>query len=495
MWIYLFLGMYGLAMTFILLYSFAQANLLWHFFRFKSNSEPMASLEDPDLPQVTVQLPVFNEKYVVERLMDAVCHLQYPSEKLEIQILDDSTDETVSLIRESIKKYPEANIKHVHRKVRTGFKAGALKEGLAEASGELIAIFDADFVPDTQFLLKTVPHFKNEEIGMVQSRWGHLNEDYSLFTRLQAFALDAHFMVEQMGRNAQQAFINFNGTGGIWRKTCILDAGNWADDTLTEDLDLSYRAQQKGWKFLYRPDVVSPAELPPVMSAIKSQQFRWTKGGAECAVKHLKEVLRGPFPFSVKIHAAAHLLNSLLFIAILIVSISSLPIWWGFYQGLIPPDIFKAATVFLVGFVLIAAVYFVANLSLAGYSRKGLWRYLWELPVFLSVSMGLSVHNGQAVWEGLTGIKSPFIRTPKYNLKGKKEGWSGNVYHLKNVPATVYVEAGLALIFLLVVVLSVYTATYEMILFHAMLAMGFGTVSLASFSGPGRPGTHLSSSV
>ncbi|WP_154854842.1 cellulose synthase family protein [Cyclobacterium xiamenense] len=487
MWIYLFLGVYGLAMTFILLYSFAQANLLWHFFRFKKNAVPPASLLDPDLPKVTVQLPVFNEKYVVQRLIDAVCRLEYPAEKLEIQILDDSTDETFDLVQTAIRDYPEIHIRHLHRKIRTGFKAGALKEGLARASGELLAIFDADFVPDPKFLLKTVPHFTDKKIGMVQSRWGHLNEDYSLFTRLQAFALDAHFMVEQMGRNAQHAFINFNGTGGIWRKSCILDAGDWEADTLTEDLDLSYRAQQKGWKFLYRPDVVSPAELPPVMSAIKSQQFRWTKGGAECAVKHLKQVLKGPFSFAVKIHAAAHLLNSLLFIAILLVSLSSLPVWWGFYKGLIPAEFFQAAALFLVGFVVIAAVYFFANLQLAGYSRKGFFRYLWELPVFLSVSMGLSVHNGQAVWEGLTGIKSPFIRTPKYNLKEKDLGWFANAYHLRNVPATSYVEGVLALVFLLVVGLSIYTGTYEMILFHGMLASGFGMVSLASFRSMGRP--------
>jgi len=481
MWIYLFLGVYALAMGFILCYSLAQANLLWYFFRFKKNQTLATNRADIDLPQVTIQLPVFNEKYVVQRLMAAVARMDYPSDKLEIQILDDSTDETTSIIQEELQNFPGINFQYIHRKDRTGFKAGALREGLEKASGELIAIFDADFIPDTQFLLKTVPHFSDPQIGMVQSRWGHLNENYSLFTRLQAFALDAHFMVEQMGRNAQQAFINFNGTGGIWRKSCIIDAGNWQDDTLTEDLDLSYRAQQKGWKFLYRPDVVSPAELPPVMSAIKSQQFRWTKGGAECAVKHLRQVLTGAFPFKVKMHAAAHLLNSMIFIAVLLVSLSSIPVWWGFYQGLIPVFYFKAAAFFLLSFVIIASVYFFANLSLANYSRKGLIRYLWELPVFLSVSMGLSVHNGQAVWEGLTGKKSPFIRTPKYNLDEKPRAWVSNVYHQMKVPAGTYVEAVLALVFLFLVGLSIYTGTYEMLLFHAMLALGFSLVSLASF--------------
>lgn len=216
---------------------------------------------------------------MVKRLIEACSKFNYPKEKLQIQILDDSTDETVAIIQKELSNYPDVNFQYLHRTDRKGFKAGALKEGLDQATGEFIAVFDADFLPDTDFILQTIAHFENPEVGMVQSRWTHLNENYSMLTRLQAFALDAHFMVEQIGRNQQEAFINFNGTGGIWRKACILDAGNWESDTLTEDLDLSYRAQQKGWKFIYRPDIVSPAELPPVMSAIKSQQFRWTKGG------------------------------------------------------------------------------------------------------------------------------------------------------------------------------------------------------------------------
>ncbi|GAB3006097.1 glycosyltransferase [Cyclobacterium sediminis] len=481
MLINLSLVIYGLAMCFVLFYSFAQANLLWHFFKFKDSKMPMASLDDKGLPKVTVQLPVFNEKYVVERLMEAIASMHYPKEKLEIQILDDSTDETVDIIKSCLKSFPEVNFKYIHRADRQGFKAGALKEGLEVAEGELIAIFDADFVPDPYFLLKTVGHFKDEKVGMVQSRWGHLNEDYSLFTRLQAFALDAHFMVEQMGRNAQKAFINFNGTGGIWRKSCILDAGDWHADTLTEDLDLSYRAQQKGWDFIYRPDVVSPAELPPVMSAIKSQQFRWTKGGAECARKHLGHVLKGSFPLKVKIHATAHLLNSTLFIAILLVSLSSIPVWWGFYQGLVPLEYFKLAAFFLFGFVIIASVYFFANLNLSHFTFKSFLRFLWELPVFLAVSMGLSVHNAQAVWEGLTGKKSPFVRTPKYNLSGEGRNWVSNTYNQLKIPPTAYLEALLAIVFSLMVAVSLYTGTYEMLVFHSMLAVGFSLVSISSF--------------
>lgn len=478
--IYFFLGIYVIAMLFILLYSFAQADLLFHFFKFKKKIKSISVPEWQELPKVTVQLPIFNELYVVERLLDAVAKLNYPLDRLEIQILDDSTDQTSEIIKQHIQKYPEINFRYIHRIDRKGFKAGALREGLEEAEGEFIAIFDADFVPDPDFLLKTIGHFNDDRVGMVQSRWTHLNEGFSILTRLQAFALDAHFMVEQMGRNEQGAFINFNGTGGIWRKGCILDAGNWQDDTLTEDLDLSYRAQQKGWKFIYRPDIESPAELPPVMSAIKSQQFRWTKGGAECASKHLLDVLRKPFSLRKKVHASAHLLNSVIFIAVFIVSLCSIPVWWAFYNGWLPEYYFQAAIVFFLGFIVIGLVYFFANLSLVEYSWKGIGRFIWELPLFLAVSMGLALHNTQAVWEGLTGKKSPFIRTPKYNLQ-KENNWTKNIYNQLKIPPTTYFEGLLALIFILMTVMSIVTETYGMIVFHFMLAVGYSVVSLASY--------------
>src|SRR5690606_2810189 len=284
---------------------------------------------------------IFNELYVVERLMDAVARLNYPRELLQIQILDDSTDQTTDLIESKLKEYPAINFQYFHRTDRKGFKAGALRAGLEQASGEFVAIFDADFVPDPDFLLQTIPYFSSEKIGMVQTRWSHLNRDYSLMTQLQAIALDTHFLIEQTGRNRQGAFINFNGTGGIWRKSCIYDAGNWHDDTLTEDLDLSYRAQGKGWEFVYRPEIESPAELPPIMSAIKSQQFRWTKGGAECARKHLREVWSQPFSARIKLHAFAHLLNSSVFIAIMLGTISSIPVWWALQNDWIDASHFR----------------------------------------------------------------------------------------------------------------------------------------------------------
>lgn len=478
--LYSLIGIYALGMLFIFLYSLAQGHLLLSFLRSKKYLEKVVH-PSPDLwPKVTIQLPIFNELYVVDRLISAVAKMNYPSELLEIQVLDDSTDQTADLIQEKIQEYPSLNFKYLHRTDRTGFKAGALKEGLAQASGEFIAIFDADFVPDPEFLQKTIPYFSSEKVGMVQTRWTHLNKNYSLLTRLQAFALDAHFLIEQIGRNSQHAFINFNGTGGIWRKSCIIDAGDWQDDTLTEDLDLSYRAQRRGWEFVYRPEIESPAELPPIMSAVKSQQFRWTKGGAECAGKHAKAVLGESLPLGIKIHAMAHLFNSSLFIAILFVSLSSIGVWWAGMQGMISANLFKVAGLFMIGFVIIAGVYLVAYF----YEKRSFWKSLFQalymLPLFLSVSMGLALHNAQAVWEGLSGKKSPFIRTPKFNLEGGS-GLKTNPYIKYKIPATTWMEGILMLVFSAMVGLHIYWETFEMLPFHLMLAVGYGLVFFSSF--------------
>jgi cellulose synthase/poly-beta-1,6-N-acetylglucosamine synthase-like glycosyltransferase len=474
--------LYTIAMLFIFLYSIAQMHLLYHYLKGRKDPrlQPLAALA-AKIP-VTVQLPVYNEMYVVERLLHAVARFEYPRELLEIQILDDSTDETSDLIRQVIAQYPDVDFRHIQRKDRSGFKAGALREGLKMAKGELIAIFDADFVPDPQFILKTIPHFEQASVGMVQSRWTHLNKDFSLFTRLQAFALDAHFVVEQSGRNAQGAFINFNGTGGIWRKACILDSGNWQDDTLTEDLDLSYRAQQKGWIFVYRPDVESPAELPPMMSAIKSQQFRWTKGGAECARKHLRDVWSKDFSPMLKFHSAAHLLNAVVFPAVICVCLSSIVLWYGVYEGALSSSFFKISSIFLFGFAGVVLVYFIANASLGGFRFKPMFYTLLDLPLFFAVSMGLSVHNTIAVWEGFSGRKSPFIRTPKYNLDKKGLAMTQNVYHLKKLPPSTYLELLLAITFLGLMIMSVRTGLYGFLLLHTLLFFGFGLVSLASMN-------------
>ncbi|MCL4130542.1 UNVERIFIED_CONTAM: hypothetical protein GTU68_034570 [Idotea baltica] len=278
---------------------------------------------------VTIQLPVFNELYVVERLIDTVVLIDYPLGKMEIQVLDDSTDESFDIAATKVAEWKAkgVNIKHVKRPERIGFKAGALAYGLELAEGEFTAIFDADFVPDPTFLQRTLPQFKDDKVGVVQTRWEHLNEDYSLLTRLQAFGLNAHFSIEQGGRNASSHFINFNGTAGVWRNTCIAEAGGWESDTLTEDLDLSYRAQLKGWKFVYKEKIGSPAELPAAMTALKNQQYRWTKGAAECAVKNLPRVFANKeMTFGSKIHALFHLLSSFVFVCVIATAVLSVPL-------------------------------------------------------------------------------------------------------------------------------------------------------------------------
>lgn len=483
--LYFLCGLYALGMLFILIYSLAQGHLLFHFLQARKEWDKVPKKSPETWPKVTVQLPVFNELYVVERLIDAVAKLNYPKELLQIQLLDDSTDQTVDLIREKLKHYPEINFQYIHRIDRKGFKAGALREGLEKATGEFIAIFDADFVPDRDFLMQTIPYFSSEKIGMVQTRWTHLNQNYSILTRLQAFALDAHFFIEQMGRNHQGAFINFNGTGGIWRKSCIYDAGNWHDDTLTEDLDLSYRAQRKGWEFVYRPEIESPAELPPVMSAIKSQQFRWTKGGAECAMKHAAAMSQEKLPFRVKFHSFAHLFNSAIFIAVLVTSLSSIGVWWAGQKGLVPEVWVRISGIFLVGFVIIAAVYLVSFFYGKRSFVSSALGVIWQLPLFLSVSMGLALHNAQAVWEGLSGKKSPFIRTPKFNLESGKVKLSSNRYLLHRMPVTTWFEGGLALVFWGMVWLAFQENNFIFLPFHGMLAFGYTLVFITSFKSYG----------
>ena len=322
---------YTIALLIIFAYSLTQLNLLFNYLgaQRKKDDSPKWNLSDPkQVPHVTIQLPVYNELYVMERLLNNIALLEYPSDKLEIQVLDDSTDESLESTRSHIERLKESglDIVHITRVDRTGFKAGALKEGLKMAKGEFIAIFDADFLPEPNWLERTIPYFIDRNIGVVQTRWGHINRDYSLLTRVQAFALDAHFTLEQVGRNSKGHFINFNGTAGIWRKACIEDAGNWEGDTLTEDLDLSYRAQLKNWKFKYLEDVHTPAELPVVISAARSQQFRWNKGGAENFQKMLKKVVKNKnISSKTKAHGVLHLLNSTMFLNVLIVGLLSIP--------------------------------------------------------------------------------------------------------------------------------------------------------------------------
>ncbi|MEQ9422823.1 MAG: glycosyltransferase family 2 protein [Cyclobacteriaceae bacterium] len=469
--------LYILSLTLILAFSLGQLNLALHYRKRVSNVEPTII----KWPYVTVQLPIYNEKYVVERLIDSIAALDYPKDKLEVQVLDDSNDSTSDLVKSKVQEYKAKglNIAHIQRPDRKGFKAGALAYGNGIASGDFISVFDADFTPGAQFLRKTIPQFQDEKIGMVQTRWGHLNKGYSILTEMQAFGLDAHFTVEQSGRNAAGSFISFNGTAGVWRKSCIDDAGGWSADTLTEDLDLSYRAQLRGWKFKYLEDVISPAELPVILPAIKSQQYRWNKGAAETARKNLSHVLRSSLSFRQKIHASFHLLNSSVFILLLIAGILSIPMLIIKESNPQLQLLFDLGSVFLLGFIAIAYFYWLASKKIQ--PTKTLKYYLLKFPMFLSFSMGLSLHNTIAVIEGLSGIKTPFIRTPKFNVKSPGDSWKENRYiNFKMSPSVVF-ELILALYFAFGVSVGIYLNDYGLILFHFMLMTGFGAVSLLSF--------------
>ncbi|MEX2590087.1 MAG: glycosyltransferase [Chitinophagales bacterium] len=440
-----------------------------------SNSE----IKDKNyFPFVSVQLPIFNEKLVANRLIDAIAGFEYPADKFEIQILDDSTDETFDIIAERVQYWKNKgfDIQHIHRKDRTGFKAGALACGLKFARGEFIAIFDADFLPEKDFLQKTIPQFSNPKIGMVQTRWEHINKDYSLLTKIQAFALDGHFVVEQSGRNSSNSYINFNGTAGVWRKECIEDSGNWNFDTLTEDLDLSYRAQMKGWKFIYLEDVCAPAELPPVMSALKSQQYRWTKGGAETAKKHFWNVMKLDLPFTTKFHATFHLLNNLIFISVIASAIVSVPLVYFKHQYAYLNEFINYASVFILSFFAIGALYFIAHLKNEKSNRIAFAKFILKFPVFLAMSMGLSLHNAIAVAEGYLGRKTPFVRTPKFNITNKNKVLTKNNYVLTSINFITVMEGLLILYFAFGMVLSIYYGEYSLLPFHLTLSIGFALV-------------------
>lgn len=470
---------YGFFLTFILFYSFIQVHLvILYLLKKRKNRKPIINTQNP-YPFVTIQLPIYNEQYVIERLIKKVAKIDYPKNRFEIQILDDSNDETTKIIRRVIKdlEYTGIPIDLVRRKDRKGFKAGALAYGMTICKGEFLAIFDADFLPEKDFLKKTIPYFQDPNIGVVQTRWAHINENYSLLTQLQAFGLDAHFTIEQSGRNFGNHFINFNGTAGVWRAACIDDAGGWSADTLTEDLDLSYRAQLKGWKFQYLEEVESPAELPAAMNALKSQQFRWTKGAAECTRKNLlKVLLDNKLPIGTKLHAIFHLMNSFIFICVLSVAILSLPI---FYIKNNFPEyalLFKYATGFASCLLFLMIFYWVSLRNQYPNLLKRLSSFVWKFPVFLSLSMGMSLHNGIAVFEGYIGRKSPFIRTPKFNLTSTKDKWKGNKYLASSISVITLLEGLLCLYFLAGVFLSFQYQSYGMLPLFIMLTFGFGYV-------------------
>jgi cellulose synthase/poly-beta-1,6-N-acetylglucosamine synthase-like glycosyltransferase len=477
---------YTLALLLIFFYSLSQLSLLLSYLKSKKQKENCSKfdLSKPDeTPYVTIQLPIYNELYVVERLLENISKIEYPKNKLEIQVLDDSTDESVVSTTAQIKKLQATglDIQHITRENRTGFKAGALKEGLKIARGEFIAIFDSDFLPKPNWLQQTVPYFKDPDIGVVQTRWGHINRNYSLLTKIQAFALDFHFILEQVGRNFGKHFINFNGTAGIWRKECIYNAGNWSGDTLTEDLDLSYRAQMKNWKFKYLEDVETPAELPVVISAARSQQFRWNKGAAENFQKnYLKLLLDKNLSFSTKMHGFFHLLNSSMFLLVLLLAILSVPV---LYIKNMNPQFhwyFNVIAFFAISTLIFFICYWVTYTKIHGKGVKNFFQFIGMFFTFFSIAMGFSVHNSLAVLEGHFGKKSEFIRTPKFNINQIKDSWKGNKYLTKKLSLSNLIEGLLWLYFGFAIYSSFVLNDFGLVIFHLMLFTGFGFVVLKS---------------
>jgi cellulose synthase/poly-beta-1,6-N-acetylglucosamine synthase-like glycosyltransferase len=394
--------------------------LVYLYYKNKKNRTTEPRAQFTQLPRITIQLPLFNEQFVAERLIAAICNLKYPVDKLDIQVLDDSTDETQSVARRLVDHYADCgfSITYHHRSQRAGYKAGALAEGLKTANGEFIAIFDADFVPPEDFLLRTIHHFTDPKIGMVQTRWTHINRNYSFLTEVEAILLDGHFVLEHAGRARSGVFFNFNGTAGVWRRQAVEDAGGWQHDTLTEDTDLSYRAQLKGWKFVYLQDVECPAELPIEMTAFKTQQARWAKGLIQTARKVLPRVLKSDQPFRVKLEAWYHLTANLSYPLMIILSVLLLPAMViRFYQGWFQM-LYIDLPLFIASTFSISSFYLVSQRELF---PKTWPRALLYLPFLMALGIGLTITNTRAVLEALLGKQSAFARTPKYRVESKKD--------------------------------------------------------------------------
>ena len=431
------------------------------------------------LPRVTVQLPIFNELYVVERLLDAVAKLDYPRDLLDVQVLDDSTDETRELANKLADNMRTLglDITHVHRVDRTGFKAGALENGLQSAKGEFILILDADFVPAPDVLLKTIHYFKDEKVGMIQTRWGHLNRTYSMLTRVQAMFLDGHLLLEQTGRNRSGRFINFNGTAGVWRKSCIVDAGGWQHDTLTEDLDLSYRAQIKGWNFVFLPNLVTPAELPVDMNGFKSQQHRWTKGSIQTCRKLLPAVWRAKLPLKVKIEGTVHLTSNYAFLLLAFICVLMHPGAGGGTHGMWH-TLLLDIPIFITGSMPAIIFYIVSQREL--YPRSW-WREVLYLPALLAVTIGLAVNNAWAVIQGMAGATGEFTRTPKYGIQTRTQSWKKSKYSVaKNILPLI--EVAFAVYFIYFLTHEVIAANWYAVPFLSLFACGFTYVALCSLA-------------
>lgn len=469
---------YFTVLTLLASYGLHRYRLVYLYYKKKRNCTTEPDEKFRELPRITIQLPIFNEKYVVDRLLEAVCRMEYPREKLEIQLLDDSTDETAHVARSLVAQYAAQGhpISYSYRSNRVGFKAGALHEGLKSAQGEFVAIFDADFVPPSDFLIRTIHHFADPTVGMVQTRWTHLNRSYSFLTEVEAILLDGHFVLEHSGRARNNVFFNFNGTAGIWRRKAIEDAGGWQHDTLTEDTDLSYRAQLKGWKFIYRQDVECPAELPVEMTAFKTQQARWAKGLIQTGKKILPRVLKSDQPFRVKLEAWYHLSANLSYPLMVILSVLLLPamvirFYQGWFQMLyIDIPLFLASTFSISSFYLV--------------SQKELFPRTWPrailyLPFLMALGIGLTVTNSIAVLEALIGKQTAFARTPKYRVESKKDVVRTTLYR-KRLGWVPWVELLIGSYFALTVYYAFENENYFTVPFLLLFVIGYWYTGLMS---------------
>jgi len=472
------LGLYFLTLVILAVFGAHRYIMVYLYFRHKDR-RALPAPPPARLPRVTVQLPLYNEMYVVDRLLDSVTKIRYPRQLLEIQVLDDSTDETVTIAGAAVARYREQgfDIQYIHRDDRIGYKAGALDAGLRVAKGEFVLIFDADFVAPSEILEKTLGHFDEAQVGMVQVRWGHVNREYSLLTQVQSVLLDGHFILEHGGRNRAGRFFNFNGTAGIWRRSAIDDAGGWQHDTLTEDLDLSYRAQLRGWRFVFVQDVVAPAEIPVEMNAFKSQQHRWAKGSIQTCKKLLPKILASELPLHIKIEAAFHLTANFAYPLMVLLSILMFPAMvirynMGWYEMMIIDiPLFLGATMSVCSF------YLMSQREIYGENFRGRIKYL---PAVLSVGIGLSVNNAKAVIEALLGMESEFTRTPKYRVEGASDEWKQKRYRgtLNFVP---FVELLLGAYFTAMAVYAISNQIFATLPFILIFQFGFlyaGVMSL-----------------
>jgi cellulose synthase/poly-beta-1,6-N-acetylglucosamine synthase-like glycosyltransferase len=470
------LATYFFVLVILAVYGWHRYYLVYLYMKHKDR-QPVPQGDLQALPRVTIQLPIYNEMYVADRLIDAVCRIAYPRDLLDIQVLDDSTDETRSIAERAVRRHAAqgVDITYIHRAERTGYKAGALEAGMRVARGELIAIFDADFIPTADFLSRTVPFFADDRIGMVQARWGHINQDYSLLTKIQSILLDGHFVLEHGGRNRAGHFFNFNGTAGIWRRAAIADAGGWQHDTLTEDLDLSYRAQLRGWRFVLLPDLIAPAEVPVEMNSFKSQQHRWAKGSIQTCRKVLPRILASDLPLTVKAEAFFHLTANFNYPLMCVLSVLMAPSMvirynMGWYEMLlIDIPLFFAATASVANFYMVCQ----RELHRDWISRA---KYL---PFLMSIGIGLAVNNTKAVFEALFNRQSEFARTPKYRVETAADEWIGKKYRQSFVVQPM-IELALGLYFTATVFYALGNGIYGTLPFLVLFQIGFLYTGLLS---------------